>query len=333
MNIMWRRNSPTPRNCTLRDGAATYPRPTHKARSRASRTCSLNSGVALMFRASQAVSAAIRSVIATATANALTCETTAKPDGRWVTTQLRLPVSSVARWSMPNGGRTIPSTSSHPAAVRILKDAALQPAATSAWVPCSFRLVCFMPGCIVRPTAACFSRSFPKCPARSRAIKLSHTAYASATDVPAPLTGACHSWKGLNWIHLYKCQFLLVRQAVLLMANATATHRLVRDVPAGLAGSGERQLRFDVVGDDGVDDLAVDPAVGREVDAHPIGRRRGNCHGLFDTDADEPGMVIEAALLATERSRSGSWTSASCRPWRKLSASKPGRPASTTTSN
>ena len=30
MNIMWRRNSPTPRNYSLRDGAATYPRPTHK---------------------------------------------------------------------------------------------------------------------------------------------------------------------------------------------------------------------------------------------------------------------------------------------------------------
>src|SRR5688500_18116191 len=27
---MWRQNSPTPRNCSLRDGAATYPRPTHK---------------------------------------------------------------------------------------------------------------------------------------------------------------------------------------------------------------------------------------------------------------------------------------------------------------
>src|SRR4051812_28000080 len=27
---MWRRNSPTLRNCSLRDGAATYPRPTHK---------------------------------------------------------------------------------------------------------------------------------------------------------------------------------------------------------------------------------------------------------------------------------------------------------------
>ena len=89
------------------------------------------------------------------------------------------------------------------------------------------------------------------------------------------------------------------------MATATATHRLVRDVPACLAGSGERQLRFDVVGDDGVDDLAVDPAVGREVDAHPIGRRRGNRHGRFDTDADEPGMVIEAALLAAERQQVG----------------------------
>ena len=87
--------------------------------------------------------------------------------------------------------------------------------------------------------------------------------------------------------------------------SATATHRLVRYVPAGLAGSGERQLRFDVVGDDGVDDLAVDPAVGLEVDAHPIGHRRSNRHGLFDTDADEPGMVIEATLLAAERQQVG----------------------------
>ena len=71
----------------------------------------------------------------------------------------------------------------------------------------------------------------------------------------------------------YKC--LTVRKAVLLMATAPATHRLVCPILACVAGSGERQLRFDVVGDDGVDDVAVDPAVGREVDAHPIGRRRG----------------------------------------------------------
>ena len=38
MNIMWRRNSPTPRNCSRRDGAATYPRPTHKNGSRRSVT-------------------------------------------------------------------------------------------------------------------------------------------------------------------------------------------------------------------------------------------------------------------------------------------------------
>jgi hypothetical protein len=43
------------------------------------------------------VRAAIRSANARATASAVTRETTAKPDGRWVTTQLRLPVSSVAR--------------------------------------------------------------------------------------------------------------------------------------------------------------------------------------------------------------------------------------------
>ena len=134
----------------------------------------------------------------------------------------------------------------------------------------------------------------------------------------------------LNWIHLYNC--LTVRQAVLPTAIDSAAHRSVRHVPVYVAGSGERQLRFDVVGDDGVNDLAVDPAVGREVDAHPIGHRGSNRHGRFDTDADEPGMVIEAALPAAEASRSGSWTSASCSPWRKLSASKPGFIASTTTS-
>jgi hypothetical protein len=86
------------------------------------------------------------------------------------------------------------------------------------------------------------------------------------------------------------------------MANdfATAPHRLVRSVPAWFAGSGERQLRFDVVGDDGVDDLAVDPTAGREVDAHPVGHRRGSRHSLFDTNADEPSMVIEATVLAAE---------------------------------
>ena len=96
-----------------------------------------------------------------------------------------------------------------------------------------------------------------------------------------------------------------VDQEAVVMANATATHRLVCPILACVAGSGERQLRFDVVGDDGVDDLAVDPAVGLEVDAHPIGRRRGNRHGLFDTDADEPGMVIEVALPAAERQQVG----------------------------
>src|SRR3954462_15670958 len=89
------------------------------------------------------------------------------------------------------------------------------------------------------------------------------------------------------------------------MAPATATHRLVCPIPACVAGSGERQLRFDVVGDDGVDDLAVDPAIGREVDAHPIERRGSNRHGLFDTDADEPGMVIEATVLPAERQQVG----------------------------
>ena len=76
-------------------------------------------------------------------------------------------------------------------------------------------------------------------------------------------------------------------------------------LPAYVAGSGERQLRFDVVGDDGVDDVAVDPAVGREVDAHPVGRRGSNRHGRFDIDADEPGMVINATLPAAERQQVG----------------------------
>jgi hypothetical protein len=89
------------------------------------------------------------------------------------------------------------------------------------------------------------------------------------------------------------------------MAIDSAAHRPVRHVPVYVAGSGERHLRFDVVGDDGVDDVAVDPAVGLEVDAHPTGRRRGSRHSLFDTDADEPGMVIEATLLAAERQQVG----------------------------
>jgi len=55
---------------------------------------------------------------------------------------------------MPNGGRTIPSTSSQPSAVRILKEAVLQPAAASAGAPGSFGLVCFMPGCTVRSADA-----------------------------------------------------------------------------------------------------------------------------------------------------------------------------------
>jgi hypothetical protein len=86
---------------------------------------------------------------------------------------------------------------------------------------------------------------------------------------------------------------------------ATAPHRLVCYVPACVAGSGERQLRFDVVCDGGVDDVAVDPAVRLEVDAHPVGRRGSNCHSLFDTDADEPGMDIEDALPAAERQQVG----------------------------
>jgi hypothetical protein len=91
----------------------------------------------------------------------------------------------------------------------------------------------------------------------------------------------------------------------LLIATAPATHRLVCPILACVAGSGERQLRFDVVGDDGVDNVAVDPAVGLEVDAHPVGCRGSNRHGRFDTDADEPGMVIEATLLAAERQQVG----------------------------
>jgi hypothetical protein len=82
-------------------------------------------------------------------------------------------------------------------------------------------------------------------------------------------------------------------------------YRLVCCVPAYVAGSGERQLRFHVVGDDGVDDGAVDPAVGLEVDAHPVSRRKGSCHRHFDTNTDEPGMVVEAALPAAERQQVG----------------------------
>jgi hypothetical protein len=108
---------------------------------------------------------------------------------------------------------------------------------------------------------------------------------------------------GLNWIHLYNC--LTVQQAALPMALDSAAHRPVRHVPVYLAGSGERQLRFDVVGDDGVDDVAVDPAVGLEVDAHPQGRRGSSRHSRFDADADKPGMVIEAALPAAERQQVG----------------------------
>ena len=93
-----------------------------------------------------------------------------------------------------------------------------------------------------------------------------------------------------------------------------------------------RQLRFDVVGDDGVDDLAVDPAVGREVDAHPIGRRRGNRHSLFDTDADEPGMVIEAALLAAERQQVGILDKRLLQTLAEAVGIEAGLPASTTTS-
>ena len=64
------------------------------------------------------------------------------------------------------------------------------------------------------------------------------------------------------------------------MADDSPTYRLVCCVPACVVGSGDGQLRFDVVGDDGVDDVAVDPAVGLEVDAHPVGRRGSNRHSL-----------------------------------------------------
>jgi len=43
-------------------------------------------------------------------------------------------------------------------------------------------------------------------------------------------------------------------------------------------------------------------------------------------------MMASTTALRPSASRSGSWTSASCSPWRKLSASKPGFFASTTTS-
>jgi len=89
------------------------------------------------------------------------------------------------------------------------------------------------------------------------------------------------------------------------MAIDSAAHRPVRHVPVYVASSGEGQLRSDVVGDDGVDNVAVDRAVGPEVDAHPVGRRGSSRHSLFDTNADEPGMVIEAALPAAERQQVG----------------------------
>jgi hypothetical protein len=89
------------------------------------------------------------------------------------------------------------------------------------------------------------------------------------------------------------------------MAIDSAAHRPVRHVPVYVAGSGERQLRFDVVGDDGVDNVAVDPAFGPEVDAHPPGHRGSNRHSRFDTDADEPGMVVEAPVLPAERQQVG----------------------------
>src|SRR5687768_4966802 len=89
------------------------------------------------------------------------------------------------------------------------------------------------------------------------------------------------------------------------MADDSPTYRLVCCVPACGVGSGDGQLGFDVVGDDGVDDVAVDPAVGPEVDAHPVGRRGSNRHSVFDTDADEPGMIVETTLPAAERQQVG----------------------------
>ena len=83
------------------------------------------------------------------------------------------------------------------------------------------------------------------------------------------------------------------------------SHRPVCCVPACVVGSGDGQLRFDVVGDDGVDDVTVDLAVRPEVDAHPVSRRGSSRHSLFDTNADEPGMIIEAALPAAERQQVG----------------------------
>lgn len=82
-------------------------------------------------------------------------------------------------------------------------------------------------------------------------------------------------------------------------------YRLVRHVPVYVAGSRERQLRSDIVGDDGVNDVAVDPAVRFEVDAHPPSRRGSRHHSLFDPDADEPGMVIETGQPAAEHQQVG----------------------------
>src|SRR3954453_15039869 len=145
---------------------------------------------------------------------------------------------------MPNGGRMIPSTSSQPSAVLILKDAALQPvAAIAGGVPCSFRRLRFMPGCTVRPTDARFCRSVPKCPAPSTLLR-DRTEPGSACQRPCCPRSIDESLPflvgGLNWIHLYNC--LTVQQAALPMAIDSAAHRPVRHVPVYLAGSGERQF-------------------------------------------------------------------------------------------
>jgi hypothetical protein len=94
-------------------------------------------------------------------------------------------------------------------------------------------------------------------------------------------------------------------RAMIADDSATVPHRPVCYVPACAVGSGKCQLRFDVVGDDGIDDVAVDPAVGLEVDTHPVGCRGSNRHSLFDTNADEPGMVVESTLPAAERQQVG----------------------------
>ena len=119
-----------------------------------------------------------------------------QPDGRWVKNQLRLPVPSEARRSMPNGGRAIPSTSSQPSAVLILKDGALQPSPPAPVVcPARSAVSASCQDALYDPLTLDFVDPFRNVqhPARSCAIGLNQAAHASAPDVPARSMRACHS--------------------------------------------------------------------------------------------------------------------------------------------